>query len=448
MSRILMVSPFPPYRDGIATYAAQEVARLRSAGNEVAVCSPVPSAARYHHGVGGPKGLGRLLVLARSFDRVIVQFYPELLTSGCRTALQRAGQWGLLAVLGRRTDLELRIHEIDYAALDVNPIERRAAAAAIRSARTVSLHTASERDRLVEALGLDPSGLTLVDHGQSFTLRYRGDQQSARAELGLDPTRHVFVSIGFLQAHKGFDRSIEAFRQLPPGLASLHVVGSARIDHPDVVSHVGRLRRLAAATPGAELHEGFVGDVEFDRWLVAADTIVLPYREIWSSGVIERAKLVPRTVIATRVGGLADQVGEGGAIFVDDDEALVAALLQEIDPQAALDESSRDVAASTWRVDHDHPDQGAIQRQVRERASSPAAPTATDEPPWMPLAELGDPLVRPTATSARPGIAPIKRVVQALSWWQVHPVVERLNRLEQATLESVRRLDRQRPGDR
>ena len=57
----------------------------------------------------------------------------------------------------------------------------------------------------------------------------------------------------------------------------------------------------------------------FDRWIVAADTVVLPYRHIWSSSVAERAALFGRPVIATRVGGLADQVGAmPGAVLVDD----------------------------------------------------------------------------------------------------------------------------------
>src|SRR3546814_3813969 len=52
---------------------------------------------------------------------------------------------------------------------------------------------------------------------------------------------------------------------------------------------------------------GYVSDEEFDRWLVAADCLVLPYREIWSSSVIERAGIYGVPVIATDVGGLAAQ---------------------------------------------------------------------------------------------------------------------------------------------
>ena len=45
MSRILMVTPYAPYRDGIAAYAVQQVKALRHEGNDVEVLSPAPSAA-------------------------------------------------------------------------------------------------------------------------------------------------------------------------------------------------------------------------------------------------------------------------------------------------------------------------------------------------------------------------------------------------------------------
>jgi hypothetical protein len=40
--RILMVSPYPPIRDGIAAYAVQTVAALRREGHEVEVPPPGP----------------------------------------------------------------------------------------------------------------------------------------------------------------------------------------------------------------------------------------------------------------------------------------------------------------------------------------------------------------------------------------------------------------------
>ena len=75
--KILMVSPFPPLRDGVGKYAAQEVAALRAEGHEVEVLAPVACAADHVEDfktwIGG---LAKLRGYARRYDQVILQYQP------------------------------------------------------------------------------------------------------------------------------------------------------------------------------------------------------------------------------------------------------------------------------------------------------------------------------------------------------------------------------------
>ena len=59
--RILVVSPYPPVRDGIGAYAVQQVRALRKAGNRVEVLSPFPSAAHHHADLRGPGGAAAIV---------------------------------------------------------------------------------------------------------------------------------------------------------------------------------------------------------------------------------------------------------------------------------------------------------------------------------------------------------------------------------------------------
>src|SRR5579859_6191101 len=76
--RILMVTPYPPARDGIAAYALQTVARLRAEGHDVEVLSPGPSAAHHHLALSGPRGALALAKRVRAYDKVIIQFHPDV----------------------------------------------------------------------------------------------------------------------------------------------------------------------------------------------------------------------------------------------------------------------------------------------------------------------------------------------------------------------------------
>lgn len=423
--RELMVTPYAPYRDGIANYAVQEVAAARAAGRHVEVLSPLPSAAQHHLALGSPAGLLRLLRLARGYDRVILQLYPELLFAACRRRRDRLAVWGLLRALCAVTKVELRVHEIEYDEPASDPLVHRLGHQALSAAAAVTVHTEPERQRLTDAFQLAPGVVTLVDHGVNFARRTDLGRDEARDSLGVPIDAFVFLSIGFVQRHKGFDRGVRALGRLddPDGRLRLYVVGDIRVDHPDLLGYRDEMQGLCEEVHGAEFRPGYVSDEEFDRWLVAADTLVLPYREIWSSSVIERAGIYGVPVIATDVGGLADQAAPGSRVVADDAElaeAMAEAAGVNLRPGAApVDEVPRD--------------QDAIQRLIRQRADDGGrALLASDRLPGTP---------RGAITSVRPGVSQVKKLISRLTTWQVEPVASHLDVVTERMREDLHDLD-------
>jgi hypothetical protein len=289
-----------------------------------------------------------------------------------------------------------------------------------------------------------------VDHGEDFTRRVADDQAAARASLGLPADGHVFVCIGFIQPHKGFDRAATAFRGLADQGASLHIVGSVRVDDPSAVDHQRELEGLADQIPGVALHLSFVSDEAFDRWIVAADTVVLPYRHIWSSSVAERARLYDRPVIATRVGGLADQIGEHAAnVVVDDNAGLARAMAAAVGAAAAPPGS-----AGTWEFEGPV-DRDTVMAEIHRRAAvlrgtktkpsgtgaaRPARPGAAPEHVATPLRRLR-PVPPPPPTSARPGVSTMKRLIRRVIAWEVDPLREQLLDLQKASVKAAETAD-------
>ena len=77
-TRVLVYAPYPPWRDGIGSYALQQVRAMRRDGMDVEVCSPLPSAAHHHLDARGVRGALALARLARGYDRVVLHFHPDL----------------------------------------------------------------------------------------------------------------------------------------------------------------------------------------------------------------------------------------------------------------------------------------------------------------------------------------------------------------------------------
>jgi glycosyltransferase involved in cell wall biosynthesis len=441
--RILMVSPYPPIRDGIAAYAVQAVAALRREGHEVEVLSPGPSAAHHHLDLHGPRGPLVLARRVRGYDKVIIQFHPDIFYPVPSTPARHAlVSLALLAAVRAARRTEVVVHEIDYSLGRRRGPDGVAARRLWRRVQSIQLHTEVERRNMIEAFGVRPERTTVAAHGAHFVRRTTMTRDAARRSLGIPADELVFLAIGFIQPHKQFDLAVRAFDGLGAQGCSLHVVGSVRVDEPQHLAYLAELQALIEATPGARLHNQYVSDEQFDRWLVAGDVVVLPYRNIWSSGVLERALLYDRRVIATAVGGLSHQAAARPGVTLVDDAGLAAAMWRARgqaglgpDPVEAAwpagDERLRErvqeqvVARATWR-------RGL---PVRTQNGRPAAVAGQSSLPLRRLPPLGP----PPATSARPGVSLLKRLVRRATGWQVDPLVAQVNALREVTIQALER---------
>lgn len=443
-----MVTPYPPIRDGIAAYAVQAVAELRRQGHDVEVLSPGPSAAHHHLDLAGPRGALALAKRVRRYDRVIVQFHPDVFYRLPSSPAEHAGEsLALAAACQAAHDIHVVVHEIDYRTGTGRGPRAVAARALWRSVDRILVHTERERDDFVTAFGVSRDRVTVEVHGANFVRRTTVSRDEARRSLGLPPNDFMFLTIGFIQPHKGFDRAVHAFRDVAVPGARLDVVGSLRVQDGGYLAYLDELRALVAATPGAVLHEDYVSDEVFDRWLVAADTVVLPYRSIWSSGVLERAALYDRQVLATDVGGLPQQAGaRAGVSLVHDDAGLAAAMRAAAVAAGRQPEPRRLAPVADWPgTDGDL--WTAVQDEVRRRAAqrrgstvlagpAPADGSGRTTDPSVPVRRL-PPFLVPAPRSARPGVSLVKRAVQRLVAWEIDPLACQVNALRQATIEAL-----------
>lgn len=152
------------------------------------------------------------------------------------------------------------------------------------------------------------------------------------------PRRLLFF--GRLLPYKGLDLLAEALsRQQEPALEVL-VVGSGPESR-----ELDRLR----ACRGVRVENRWVPETEIADLLSWADALILPYREASQSGVAAAALAAGRPVIATRVGGLKEQLsGAPQGVFCEPDPDSLGRAINLWLETPALAIAPMD-AAKAWR---------------------------------------------------------------------------------------------------
>ena len=113
------------------------------------------------------------------------------------------------------------------------------------------------------------------------------------------PFRLLFF--GRILPYKGVAMLLDAYARLRHVDVSLRVIGRGEIDVPPSLT----------AQPGLTIKSGWVAPNAIGGILAGADAVALPYLEASQSGVVAAAYGAGLPVVATPVGGLAEQVVDG-----------------------------------------------------------------------------------------------------------------------------------------
>lgn len=173
----------------------------------------------------------------------------------------------------------------------------------------------------------------------------------------------VFLFLGLIRPYKGLEELLPAFHSLPDPDARLLVAG-----RPRPADYAARLAAQAAGDDRVLWHPRFVPNDQVQHWMNAADVVVLPYRQITTSGAAMLAWSFGKPVIAPALPAFVEPVASAPFLGLLYDPADPRALSEALRQAGQIDWQSRRAAILAWARQFDWPGIGqqmaALYRQA------------------------------------------------------------------------------------
>lgn len=134
--------------------------------------------------------------------------------------------------------------------------------------------------------------------------------------------KHTIGFFGRIEPYKGLDLLMDALEKQKDKNLKLLIAGSGIIDES--------IKSKIQSNGNVTLINRYIEDDEFQDLINQIDFVVLPYKRASQSGVIPLAFAFGKTVIATNVGALEEQVPDGTGVLVAPDSDSIAEAIDDL----------------------------------------------------------------------------------------------------------------------
>jgi glycosyltransferase involved in cell wall biosynthesis len=193
------------------------------------------------------------------------------------------------------------------------------------------VHTeANRRDLLERYPAIDVHKIRVIPHGplQAEDCPANATQASARSALGIADDARVALNFGSIKPYKGLDLLVTAMPMVADRVPRCFLLLAGRPAKPSDAPDLGPV-----ISRGISYRADFEFIANKDAWkyYLAADVVVLPYRNITQSGVLLSSMAFGKAAIVTAVGGLPEVVraGETGWVVPPENPQALAQAMTE-----------------------------------------------------------------------------------------------------------------------
>jgi glycosyltransferase involved in cell wall biosynthesis len=183
----------------------------------------------------------------------------------------------------------------------------------------ILVHTSAMKDELVTDFGIPSPRVTVIPFGINNTCPSTTlGRREARERIGLGPGEKVLLFFGQIAPYKGLEYLVSAFLDLAKQDAGyrLLIAGKVKKGHSAYWNEIQNRIRASEIRTRVFTRIEHIPDTEVEWYFKAADVVVIPYVEIFQSGVPFLSYSFGLPVIATDVGSLREDIIEGETGFL------------------------------------------------------------------------------------------------------------------------------------
>lgn len=181
------------------------------------------------------------------------------------------------------------------------------------------VHTEKMRDELVRNYGVERSKISIIPFGVNIVMPYTGlTCEQARIKLNVDADAKLLLFFGNIAPYKGLEFLLQAFAKILTTDGNYRLIIAGRIKHDCQNYWSELLKHIKATRIGDHIYQRieYIPEDEVELYFKAADVLILPYRNIFQSGLIYTSYRFGLPVIASDVGSLRDDVVEGRTGYI------------------------------------------------------------------------------------------------------------------------------------
>jgi D-inositol-3-phosphate glycosyltransferase len=220
-----------------------------------------------------------------------------------------------------RKKVALTAHNVNQARRDGNDslLNRLTLRIQYRLCDHIFVHTRKMKDELCQDFGVSEKAVTIIRHpiNNAFPDTVLTPSE-AKQKLGLRNEEKAILFFGRIRPYKGIEHLLDAFRLLVANGPNYRLIlaGEPKKGSELYLNEIQQTIESDFKRGQIIPRIQFIPDNEMEVYLKAADVLVLPYKEIFQSGVLFLAYSYGLPVVATDVGSFREEIVEGETGFL------------------------------------------------------------------------------------------------------------------------------------